>query len=139
MVQLVSLSPTRTQTILYYTMYPIVQKLSNKQSAKMICRFDRLRTAHSKSHKVIWVIKCFIPHMHLIIYCSGSTLAWPVVKTLLWWWIIVWTIISACNTSYVLPYRCMSGIINLCFYHSHAWIYMLYLYKVCIKSKQTSI
>ena len=26
----------------------IVQKLSNKQSAEVICRFDRLRTAHSK-------------------------------------------------------------------------------------------
>ena len=29
----------------------IVQKLSNKQSAKMICRFDRLRTSHSKRQK----------------------------------------------------------------------------------------
>ena len=27
----------------------IVQKLSNKQSAEVICRFDRLRSAHSKS------------------------------------------------------------------------------------------
>ena len=26
--------------------YSIVQKLSNKQSAKAICMFDRLRTAH---------------------------------------------------------------------------------------------
>ena len=40
---------------------------------------------------------------------------------------------SACNASYVLPYRCMFRIINLCFYRSNAWIYMLYLYKVCIK------
>ena len=34
----------------------IVQKLSNKQSAKVICRFDRLRTSHSKrltSHMTI--------------------------------------------------------------------------------------
>ena len=31
--------------------YFIVQKLSNKQSAKMICRFDRPRTAYSKSQK----------------------------------------------------------------------------------------
>ena len=29
----------------------IVQKLSNKQSAKVICRFDRLRTSHSKRHQ----------------------------------------------------------------------------------------
>ena len=39
------------QNILYYTRYSIVQKLSNKQSAKVIIRFDRLRTVHSKSHK----------------------------------------------------------------------------------------
>ena len=39
------------------TRYSIVQKLSNKQSAKVICRFDRLTTAHSKrliSHMSIW-------------------------------------------------------------------------------------
>ena len=30
-----------------------MQKLSNKQSAKVICRFDRLRTAHSKRQKAI--------------------------------------------------------------------------------------
>ena len=37
---------------------------------------------------------------------------------------------NACNVSYVLPYSCMFGIINLCFYLSHEWIYMLYSYKV---------
>ena len=42
---------------------------------------------------------------------------------------------SSCNASYVLPYRCMFGIINLLLPD----IYMLYLHKVCIKSKQTSI
>ena len=31
--------------------------LSNKQSAKVICKFDRLRTAHSKSKKAIWVME----------------------------------------------------------------------------------
>ena len=31
------------------TRYSIVQKLSDKKSAKVICRFDRLRTVHSKS------------------------------------------------------------------------------------------
>ena len=42
---------------------------------------------------------------------------------------------SSCNASYVLTYRCMFG-----FYHSHAWIYMLYLYTQSVyKSKQTSI
>ena len=31
-------------------------KINNKQSAKVICRFDTLRTAaHSKSQKAIWV------------------------------------------------------------------------------------
>ena len=33
---------------LCYTRYAIVEKLSNKQSTKVICRFNRLRTAHSK-------------------------------------------------------------------------------------------
>ena len=46
---------------------------------------------------------------------------------------------SACNASYVLPYKCIVWVINLCFYRTYAWIYMLYLYKVCIKSKKTSI
>ena len=32
-------------------------KLSNKQSAKVICRFDRLRTAHSKSQKAIYAMQ----------------------------------------------------------------------------------
>ena len=41
--------PTQTR-ILYATqgIYSIAQKLSNKQSAKVICRFNRLRIAHSK-------------------------------------------------------------------------------------------
>ena len=36
-----------------------MQKLSNKQNAKVICRFDRLRTAHSKRQKAIcdWICK----------------------------------------------------------------------------------
>ena len=34
--------------ILCYTKYSIVLELSNKQSAKVIWRLDRLRTAHSK-------------------------------------------------------------------------------------------
>ena len=32
-------------------------KLSSKQSAKMICRFDRLRTAHSKNKQAIQIIE----------------------------------------------------------------------------------
>ena len=36
------------QNILCYTRNSIVQKLSNKQSAKVICRYDRLGTVHSK-------------------------------------------------------------------------------------------
>ena len=41
------------KNILYYTRYSIVQKVSNKQSAKVICRFDILKTPHSKSQKAI--------------------------------------------------------------------------------------
>ena len=36
---------------LCYTKYSIVQKLSNKQSPKVICRFNRLITAHSKKER----------------------------------------------------------------------------------------
>ena len=39
------------KNILCYTRYSIVQETSNKQSAKGICRFDRLRTAHSKPYE----------------------------------------------------------------------------------------
>ena len=38
----------RMQNILCRAGYSIVEKLSNKQSAKVICWFDRLRTSHSK-------------------------------------------------------------------------------------------
>ena len=34
-----------------YTRHSIEQKLSDKQNAKVIYRFDRLRTAHSKRQK----------------------------------------------------------------------------------------
>ena len=34
-----------------------MQKLSNKQSAEVICKFDKLITAHRKSQKVIWVME----------------------------------------------------------------------------------
>ena len=37
----------RTHNVFCNTRYSIVQKLSNKQSAKVTCRFDRLRIAHS--------------------------------------------------------------------------------------------
>ena len=39
------------QNISCRTKYSVVQKLSNKRSAKVICRFNRLRTSHSKSQK----------------------------------------------------------------------------------------
>ena len=35
----------------FHAAYSIVQKLSNKQSAKVFSRFDRLRTSHSKRQK----------------------------------------------------------------------------------------
>ena len=34
-------------------MYSITQQLSNKQSTKVICWFDKLRIAHSKRQKAI--------------------------------------------------------------------------------------
>ena len=39
------------QNILCYTKYSTVEKFSNKQNAKVNCRFDRLGTAHSKKQK----------------------------------------------------------------------------------------
>ena len=47
------LHETKTANVLCNTRCSIVQKLSNKQSAKVICRFDRLRTAHSKRQQAI--------------------------------------------------------------------------------------
>ena len=41
------------KNILCYTRYSIVQKLSNKQSAKVICKYDRRETAHSKTQIAI--------------------------------------------------------------------------------------
>ena len=56
------------------------------------------------------------------------TLAWPLVKTL-----IVWTIVTACNASYILPYRYMPGIINLYFYRSHAYYHIAILMQSAYK------
>ena len=58
-----------TQNILRYTRYSIVQKISNKQSAKVICRLDRLRiaahsTARAKKPYEQW--KTYRSPMHLI-------------------------------------------------------------------------
>ena len=44
---------------------------------------------------------------------------------------------SSCNASYILPYRCMFGITNLLL--PYRYTCYTYIYKVCIKSKQTSI
>ena len=58
MVQLVSRQlPMQARIFSCDTRYSIVQKLSNKQSANVICRFDRLRTAHSKIQKAILVME----------------------------------------------------------------------------------
>ena len=37
----------------FCTRYAIVQEISNKQSDKVICRLDRLETAHSKNQKAM--------------------------------------------------------------------------------------
>ena len=43
--------------IIYVAQCILLCYLSNKQSAKVICRFDRLRTAHSKSQKGICALE----------------------------------------------------------------------------------
>ena len=45
------------KNILCYTRYSVVQKLSNKQNAKVIYRFDRLRTSYGKRQKAIWALE----------------------------------------------------------------------------------
>ena len=49
MMRLKTIGHSYTQNILCYKRCPIVQILSNKQSVKVICRFDRL--THSKRQK----------------------------------------------------------------------------------------
>ena len=51
-----------TKNILCNTRYSIVQNLNNKQSAKVICRFDRLITAHSKRQTSYMSIRKLIGH-----------------------------------------------------------------------------
>ena len=118
-ISLMSVADTHKILMLHKVFYCV--KLSNKQSTKVICRSDRLRTAHSKSQKALWVMEC-IPAAHTLDYILlRITLPWSLVKTLLRWWIIIWTIIGACNASYILPYRYTPGITNLCFYSSHIY------------------
>ena len=113
-----------------------MQKLINKQSAKVICRLDRLRTGHSKSKKATWVMEHVLAahvydYIELRINSSLTTctdLAMMMDNSL-----------SACNASYILPYRYMPGIINLCFYHSHAYYCIAIFMQSAYKSKQTSI
>ena len=52
---------------------------------------------------------------------------------------IIWTKIGACKARYVLPYRYVLGIINLCFYCSHAYSHIAILIQsiIIIKSKST--
>ena len=40
---------------------------------------------------------------------------------------------SACNTSCILPYRYMPGIINLCFYRSHTYYHIAILMQSAYK------
>ena len=50
------------QNISCSTKYSIVQELSNEQSAKVIYRFDRLRTVHSKRQKSHMSIENILVH-----------------------------------------------------------------------------
>ena len=45
-------------------------KLSNKQNAKVICRFDRLRRVHSKRQKAIWALQKVIRHPHICLHSA---------------------------------------------------------------------
>ena len=69
------------------TKYSIVQKLSNKQSGKVICRFDRLRISHSKRQKSFMRIKKLLSvHAFNYIVLKVNP-GQPVVKTLLCPWL----------------------------------------------------
>ena len=45
------------KNILFYKRYSIVQKFKNKQSAKVVCGFDRFRAAQIKTHRAILVME----------------------------------------------------------------------------------
>ena len=68
-----------TKKIICYRSYSIVHKLSNKQSAKVICRFDRLKAAHIKRQKAIyeWILEkrpyCHMGLFHVISPANGYT------------------------------------------------------------------
>ena len=80
-VSLASAAHPRKNIFMLYNVYILLCKtLSNKQSTKVICRFDRFRKEHSKSQKVIWVTEIL-----LAAHAFG--------------YMVVWTIISACNAS----------------------------------------
>ena len=65
------------------TRYAIVKKLSNKHSAKVICKFDRLRTLHNKRKKSLMSIEKIIVCPRFDYTVLRVTLTWPVVKKLL--------------------------------------------------------
>ena len=62
MLGLVSRRPPTRVEYLCCTRYSIVQQLSDKQSIKVICRFDRLRTAHMQQE-----LKCRMSNAMLIV------------------------------------------------------------------------
>ena len=45
--------PTHANYFMLYKVFSIVQKLSNKQNAKVGCSFAGLRTAHSKKQEAV--------------------------------------------------------------------------------------
>ena len=65
-----------TQNISCRTKYSVVQRLSNKQSAKVICKFDRLRTSYSKrqkSHMSIDKLMCAHTINYIALFNHGLT------------------------------------------------------------------
>ena len=65
MMRLKTIGRPHTQNILCYKRCPIVQKLSNKQSVKAICRFDRLRQHTARDKKPCENWKGYWPPIHL--------------------------------------------------------------------------
>ena len=84
----------------------------------MICRFDRQRTAHNKSCNAC---SAYHPPTHFDYIVLGNNPGLTSCKDLATIVDNSLAIISAYSASYILPCRCMSGIINLCFYHGHAY------------------
>ena len=94
-------------------------RISRPHTHKIFYATQGILESTRQESKPTWVMENLLAHTfdYIVLINPGLTSC----KTLLWWWMIVRTIISACNASYILPYTYMPGIIYLCFYRSHAY------------------